>query len=72
MDNYTTFFESTASVLEKEGKGFVVASVGAAVGYIPYTVYSGRKSYIEQNPEIIQSFTNAIYKAMLWVEDHSA
>ncbi|QUH24488.1 ABC transporter substrate-binding protein [Serpentinicella alkaliphila] len=72
MDNYTTLFEPTASVLEKEDKGFVVASVGAEGGYIPYTVYSDRKSYIEQNPEIFQSFTNTIYKAMLWVEDHSA
>ena len=50
----------------------MVTSVGAEGGYIPYTVYSARKSYIEQNPEIIQCFTNAIYKAMLWVEEHSA
>ncbi|WP_243137000.1 ABC transporter substrate-binding protein [Alkaliphilus serpentinus] len=59
-------------MLEMEGKGFVVASVGKESGYIPYTAYSARKSYIEKNPDIIQGFTNAVYKGMLWVESHSA
>jgi len=59
-------------MLESEGKGYVVASVGAESGYIPYTAFSARKSYIEKNPEIIQSFTNAIYRGMLWVESQSA
>ncbi len=71
-DDYTTLFEPTASLVEKEGKGFVVASVGAESGYIPYTVYSAKQSYIKKNPNIIQSFSNAIYKGMLWVESHSA
>lgn len=70
--DYTTLFEPVASLLEKEGKGYVVASVGEESGYIPYTAYSAKKSYIEKNPEIIQKFTNAIYKGMLWVEEKSA
>ncbi|WP_201774966.1 ABC transporter substrate-binding protein [Clostridium aceticum] len=70
--DYTTLFEPTASLIEKEGRGFVVASVGEESGYIPYTAYSAKQSYIEENPEIIQKFTNAVYKGMLWVENHSA
>ncbi|MDR5659397.1 ABC transporter substrate-binding protein [Serpentinicella sp. ANB-PHB4] len=70
--DYTTLFEPTASALEKEGRGYVVASVGEESGYIPYTAYSAQKRYIEENPEVIQGFTNAIYKGMLWVEEHSA
>ncbi|WP_246579268.1 ABC transporter substrate-binding protein [Alkaliphilus flagellatus] len=70
--DYTTLFEPVASLMEKEGKGFVVASVGEESGYIPYTAYSAKKSYIEKNPDIIQKFSNAIYKGMLWVEKHSA
>lgn len=69
--DYTTLFEPTASMLEKEGVGYVVASVGADSGYIPYTVYCAKESYIKENPEIIQGFTNAIYKGMLWVDSHS-
>ena len=70
--DYVTLFEPVATALEKEGKGYIVASIGEEGGYIPYTVYSATKSYIEKNPEIIQSFTNAIYKGMLWVQEHSA
>jgi len=70
--DYVTLFEPVASQLEKEGKGYVVASIGKEGGYIPYTCYSAKKSYIEKNPDIIQKFTNAIYKGMLWVQSHSA
>jgi len=69
--DYVTLFEPVAASLEKEGTGFVVASVGAESGEIPYTVFSARKSYIEKNEEIIQKFTNAIYRGQSWVESHS-
>ncbi|MGF7059599.1 ABC transporter substrate-binding protein [Brassicibacter mesophilus] len=70
--DYVTLFEPTATLLESEGKGYIVASIGKEGGYIPYTCYSAEKSYIEKNPKIIQGFTNAIYKGMLWVQSHSA
>jgi len=70
--DYVTLFEPVATTLEKEGRGYVVASIGEEGGYIPYTCYSATKEYIEKNPEIIQKFTNALYKAMLWVQEHSS
>ncbi|MFR5684621.1 MAG: ABC transporter substrate-binding protein [Clostridia bacterium] len=70
--DYVTLFEPTASLTQNAGKGYIVASVGEASGEIPYTAYCAKKSYIESNPEIIQKFTNAIYKGQLWVEEHSA
>ncbi len=70
--DYTTLFEPTATMVEQEGKGYVVMSVGEESGYIPYTAYSATKSYIEKNPDVIQGVTNAIYKGMLWVESHTA
>ncbi|HLR35542.1 MAG TPA: ABC transporter substrate-binding protein [Tissierellales bacterium] len=69
--DYVTLFEPIAASLEKEGKGYVVASIGKEAGYIPYTCYCTTKDYMEDEDEIVQSFTNAIYKAMLWVESHS-
>lgn len=69
--DYVTLFEPVASTLVKENKGHIVASIGSEAGYLPYTCYSSTKSYIEENPEIIQKFTNAIYKGMLWVQNHS-
>ncbi len=69
--DYVTLFEPVAAALEMEGSGFVVASVGEDSGLVPYTVFSARKSYMEQNPEIVQSFTNAIYRGQLWVQAHN-
>ena len=69
--DYVTLFEPTASMTEMAGKGYIVASVGEASGEIPYTAYFAKKSYIENNSEIIQKFTNAIYKAQKWVDTHT-
>lgn len=49
----------------------MVASLGEASGYVPYTAFSAKKSYLEQNPEIIQSFTNALQKGMDYVNSHT-
>ena len=70
--DYTAEFEPTATALENAQKGYVVASLGEESGYVPYTVYMAQKSYIEENPEIIQKFTNAIYKGQKWVNEHTA
>lgn len=70
--DYVALFEPVASTLEKEGKGHIVASIGEAGGYIPYTAYSATKTYMEKNPEVIQKFTNAILKGMIWVQNNSS
>lgn len=70
--DYVTLFEPTASMTEAQGKGYIVASVGEASGEIPYTAYFAKKSYIENNPEVIQGFTNAVYKGEIWVKEHTA
>ncbi|MDA8228302.1 MAG: ABC transporter substrate-binding protein [Desulfitobacterium hafniense] len=69
--DYVIIFEPTASEMEKQGKAFIVASLGKGSGQVPYTAYFAKKSYIEKNPEVIQKFTNAIYKGQRWVESHS-
>lgn len=69
---YATIFEPTASMIEKNGSGYVVGSVGSAGGEVPYTCYFATKSYIQKNPGIIQKFTNALYKGQLWVDSHSS
>lgn len=70
--DYVALFEPTASALEKESAGKIVASIGQESGLIPYTAYFSTKSYIEKNPETIQKFTNAIYKGQLWVQNSKA
>lgn len=70
--DYVTMFEPTASAVQAEGKGYIVAAVGDEAGEIPYTAYFAKKSYIEDNADLIQRFTNAIYKGQQWVMEHSA
>lgn len=70
--DYTVEFEPFATGLEKEGNGHVIASLGVDSGYVPYTAYSVKKSYLEKNPETIQKFTNAIQKGLVYVNTHSA
>lgn len=70
--DYVALFEPTASMLEKEKAGSIVASIGKDSGLISYTAYFAKKSYIEKNPDIIQRFTNALYKGQLWVQNNKA
>lgn len=69
--DYVQLFEPQASIMEKEGKGYVVASFGTESGKLPYTVYMAKESYMNQNEEKLQKFTKALYKAQKWVKEHS-
>ncbi len=70
--DYTVEFEPFATGLELAGNGYVVASLGEESGYVPYTAYCAKKSFIEKNPETIQKFTNAIQKGLDFVNTHSS
>lgn len=70
--DYVTLFEPTATMTQNAGKGYIVASIGEEAGEIPYTAYFAKKSYMEENSDTIQKFTNAIYKGQVWVKEHSA
>ena len=70
--DYVTVFEPAASSIQAEGKGYIVAAVGDAVGDLPYTAYFAKSSYMEENPELIQGFANAVAKGEAWVKSHSA
>ena len=69
--DFTIEFEPGATTLEKEGVGNVVASLGTDSGYVPYTAYCAKSSYMEKNPEVLQAFTNALQKGMDYVNTHT-
>ena len=68
---FTVEFEPSATALEKEGAGYVVASLGVDSGYVPYTSYSAKTSFLNENPQVIQSFTTALQKGMDYVQSHT-
>ena len=69
--DFTVEFEPSATALEKQGTGYVVASLGVDSGYVPYTSYSAKTSYMKKNPDIMQKFTNALQKGMDYVQSHT-
>ncbi|WP_312469878.1 ABC transporter substrate-binding protein [Neobacillus sp.] len=69
---FVQLFEPTASIIEKEGKGHIVASFGKESGHVPYTTFMAKESYMKKNKATIEKFTKAIYKAQQWVKTHSA
>lgn len=69
--DFTVEFEPHATALEAKGDGYVVASLGEDSGYVPYTAFSAKKSFMEANPELLQSFTNALQKGMIYVQNHT-
>lgn len=72
LSDYTVEFEPHATLLELSGDGYVAASLGVDSGYVPYTAYSARKSFLKAHPDTIQHFTNAIQKGLEYVNSHSA
>lgn len=70
--DFTVEFEPHATALEQKGDGYVVASLGEDSGYVPYTSFSAKKSYLEENPETVQAFTNALQRGMDYVQSHTS
>lgn len=70
--DFVSLFEPTALEVEKNGYGYVVASLGELGGNVPYTVFNARKSYIEKNPEIIEKFVKAIQKGLDYTYSHGS
>ena len=69
--DYVQLFEPTASIFEKEGKGYIVASFGTDSGRVPYTSFMAKQSYLKKNQATVEKFTSAIYKAQQWVDAHT-
>ena len=68
---YTIEFEPHATLLEQKGDGYVLASLGEESGYVPYTAFSAKKSYIEANPQIMEAFVAGLQKGMEYVNSHT-
>lgn len=69
--DFTVEFEPHATALEEKGDGYVVASLGEASGYVPYTAFCAKKSFLSEHPELIQAFTNALQKGMNYCNTHT-
>ncbi len=69
--DFTVEFEPHATALEQKGEGYVVASLGKDSGYVPYTSFSAKKSYLAKNKDTVQAFVNALQRGMDFVQGHT-
>lgn len=69
--DYVALFEPTATEVELAGQGYVLCSIGAESGEIPYTAYFASQSYLQEHGDVVQRFANAIAKGQVWVQSHT-
>lgn len=69
--DFTTLFEPTATEIVNSNKAFLLCSVGELVGEVPYTAYSTTIRYFNENKEVLEKFTRAIYKGRQYIENAS-
>ena len=72
QNQYGIFVEPDPSQLELDGKAHFLASIGETVGPADYTTFMATDKYIKENPAVIQSFTDVIYRAQRWTASQSA
>lgn len=72
VGDYVNLFEPNATKLEEQGLGYIVGSIGKLSGDVPYTAFNARKSYIENNPEIIEGFRKALNKGLEFVKNNDS
>ena len=70
--DFCTMFEPAASAMEDRGVGYKVASVGEAAGDMPFTAFSAKQSWLEENAETAAAFCRAMTRAIDFVQTSSA
>ncbi len=70
--SFSVEFEPHATGLEQKGDGYIVASLGVDSGYVPYTSFFTKQSYLDENGDTVQAFTDALQKGMDYVNSHTA
>ena len=72
VGDFVNLFEPNATNLVKEGYGYIVGNIGSYSGEMPYTAFYARKSFIENNKKLLESFTKAISEGLTYVKENSA
>lgn len=65
-------FEPAASQVVKDGKGYIVSSIGMDSGEIPYTCYTATPKYLKNNPDKVEKFLKAVWRGTEYAMSHSA
>ena len=70
--DYTTLFEPTATEYERAGRGYVVASVGAESGEVPYTAFVAKQSYLTEERDTATLVLEAVRQGYEFIKDNDS
>lgn len=65
--DFGIFLEPEATMLEKNGQGSVVASIGREVGPVDFTVFTATDAFLKRSPAVAQAWTDAVVRAQKYV-----
>ena len=69
--DYATAFEPVGTQIEKQNKGYIIASLGELLNEeVPYTCFSALKSFLNKNEDKLIKFTKAIIKGLDFVNQN--
>lgn len=69
---FCTLFEPTATNLENEGNGYVLDAVGEFSGYLPYTVFATKQSFLDEKSEQAEKFLRAVYRGYQYIANNNS
>lgn len=69
--DFVNLFEPNATMLEKQGFGYIVGNIGTLSGNVPYTAFNTKLSYYNENKDVIKKFNNALNKGLAYVNSHT-
>ena len=72
IGDYVNLFEPTATTVVNVSDACIVESIGRLSGEVPYTAFYARKSYLEENTELLKGFTRAIKKGLEFVLENNS
>ncbi len=72
VGDYVNLFEPTATTVVNAGNSCIVESIGKLSGEVPYTAFYTRKSYLNNNTDLMKKFTKAISKGLEFTLNNDA
>ncbi len=72
VGDYVNLFEPTATTAVNVAKACIVESIGKLSGEVPYTAFYTRKSFLNNNKDLLTKFTQALNKGIAYTLNHDS
>lgn len=70
--DFVNLFQPNALMIEKEGYGCILSSLGQISGEVPYTTFYAKEEFLNNNKDVIKKFNKAINKGLKFVKENNS